>query len=72
MRFVILLLLAGVFLVATFVGGLTHSIVADWLRRAPPDAAYWLGGGVVSLLAGVWWYRQKRQPTGNGHDAAGD
>jgi hypothetical protein len=59
-RLLTLLALAGVFLLASFMGGMTHSIVADLTRGA--HKAWWWGGAllVVSCAGILVWYRRRR------------
>ncbi len=66
-RLIGLLLLAGVFLLASFMGGMTHSIVAELTQRG--HQAWWVGGFIgVIVLAGLAWRRFRRTSSGPSPD----
>ena len=68
-RFLALLTLAGVFLLASFMGGMTHSIVAELTDGA--HKVWWAAVLLVlGVLAGLAWRRFTR--TSSGHSADSD
>jgi len=56
-----LLLFAGLFLAASFIGGMVHSILAE-LARAH-QLWWWLGGALLFVLLWAWYWRRRRRRT---------
>ncbi len=67
-RFIALLVLAGVFLLASFMGGMTHSIVAELTHGA--HKTWWAFALlVIGIIAGLLWRYFTRTLPGRSADA---
>lgn len=61
-RLLALLALAVAFLLASFLGGMTHSIVAEFVRNGLP---WWTGVAGAIVIGGAWAaYRAVRRRAG--------
>jgi membrane protein implicated in regulation of membrane protease activity len=67
-RFIALLVLGGVFLLASFMGGMIHSIVAELTRGT--HRAWWAAALLlIGVTAGLAWRYFTRTPTRPSVDA---